>query len=101
MGHRSGKKYGLFVAAIAPTLAALASGAIAQQSGEAKVPAASEPTLEMRLQRLCEDLDQRRQDLHISGLSLAVVKEDKVILARGFGLRDREKKIPADERTLY
>ncbi len=60
-----------------------------------------EPTLAQRLARLCEDLEQRRQDLHISGLSLAVVKDDQVVLARGFGLRDREQKLAADERTLY
>jgi CubicO group peptidase (beta-lactamase class C family) len=98
MSHLLSRR-GITVAAIAPTLALLASGAIAQSPEGAKGPA--EPTLEMRIQRLCEDVDQRRQDLHISGLSLAVVKEDRVILARGFGLRDREKKIPADERTLY
>ena len=64
-------------------------------------PQAAEPTLAQRLDRLCETVEQRRIDLHISGLSLAVVKGDEVVLARGFGLRDREKKLPADAQTLY
>ncbi len=68
-------------------------------AGQAAPPAA--PTLEQRLARLCDDVEQLRQQLHISGLSLAVVKDDRTVLARGFGLRDREKKLPCDEETLY
>ncbi|HET6162929.1 MAG TPA: serine hydrolase domain-containing protein, partial [Planctomycetota bacterium] len=61
----------------------------------------SSPTLEQRLARLCDDVEQLRAQLKISGLSLAVVKDDQVVLARGFGVRDREKKLPCDENTLY
>jgi CubicO group peptidase (beta-lactamase class C family) len=59
------------------------------------------PTIDQRLARLCEDVEQRRNDLKISGLSLAIVKDDRVILARGFGVRDREKNLPCDEKTLF
>ena len=76
---------------------ALAGAALAGPQAAAQSP----PTLDQRIARLCEDLEQRRKDLRISGLSLAVVKDDRVILARGFGLRDREKNLPADEHTLY
>jgi len=79
----------------------VAAAFIVGVGGASGARAQSEPTLEQRLARLCEDLDQRRLDLHISGLSLAVVKDDRVVLARGFGLRDRERKVPADEQTLY
>ena len=67
----------------------------------APVASRDEPTLEMRLERLAEDLDARRELLHISGLSLAVVHEDRVILARGFGLVDRETQRPAEATTRY
>jgi CubicO group peptidase (beta-lactamase class C family) len=71
----------------------------AQSAPTPTAPAA--PTLIERLARICEDVEQRRADLRISGLSLAIVKDDRVILARGFGLRDREKQLPCDEKTLY
>ena len=72
----------------------------AQASAPTSAPPSS-PTLEQRLARLCDDVEQLRAQLKISGLSLAVVKDDQVLLARGFGVRDREKKLPCDENTLY
>jgi CubicO group peptidase (beta-lactamase class C family) len=83
-----------FVAASVLLVSSLAAAPVRGQT-------APEPTLEQRLQQLCDDVEQRRADLRISGLSLAVVKDDRVVLARGFGLRDRTKKLPADENTLY
>jgi CubicO group peptidase (beta-lactamase class C family) len=88
-------------------LACLLSSSIALATAVPRVAqptqtaAAPSPTFDQRLARLCEDLDQRREDLHISGLSLAIVKDDQVVLARGFGLRDREKQLPAEADTLY
>ncbi len=60
-----------------------------------------DPGLQARMQRLREDVEQRREVLHLSGLSLAVVWKDEMVFAGGFGLRDREAKRPADEHTLY
>ncbi len=77
-----------------PWFAAVASAPLA-------APVGDEPTLEMRLSRLSEDLDARCEMLHISGLSLAIVKGDQLIFARGFGLADREAKVAATERTRY
>jgi len=57
--------------------------------------------LAARLARLREDVEQRREMLRLSGLSLAVVLKDEVVFADGFGLRDREANLPADEHTLY
>ncbi|MSR46429.1 MAG: class A beta-lactamase-related serine hydrolase [Planctomycetes bacterium] len=78
---------------VAPAPGALAQ-AVAQQ-------AAKEPGLAARIERLQEDLDQRRQLLHISGLSLAVVLKGEVVFAGGCGLRDRAANLPADEHTIY
>jgi CubicO group peptidase (beta-lactamase class C family) len=60
-----------------------------------------EARLADRLARLREDVEQRRELLHLSGLSLAVVLKDEVVFAGGFGLRDQEAKLAADEHTLY
>jgi CubicO group peptidase (beta-lactamase class C family) len=82
-------------------LAAFASLPLLAAAQSAPPPGAPAPTLEQRLARLCDDVEQLRAQLHISGLSLAVVKDDQVVLARGFGVRDREKKLACDENTLY
>jgi len=62
---------------------------------------AQDAGLTQRLDALCAKLEKKREEHHIPGMAIAVVKDDKVILARGFGLRDVEKNIPADEKTLF
>ncbi|HVK60389.1 MAG TPA: serine hydrolase, partial [Bdellovibrionales bacterium] len=36
-----------------------------------------------------------------SGLSIAIVKDGKVIFAKGYGYRDREKHLPVTSKTLF
>jgi len=74
-----------------PLLLALAPLAALPQSDE----------LGERLARLQTDLEARRVELHVAGMSLAVVVDDEVVLARGFGLADVEAGRSADEHTLY
>ncbi|MEP0848521.1 MAG: serine hydrolase [Phycisphaerae bacterium] len=59
------------------------------------------PTLDQRLERLCRKLESARQEMHIPGMAIAVVKDDHVILARGFGLADLESQRPVTEETLF
>jgi len=59
------------------------------------------PTIQQRLDRLCEQLEQQREALHIPGMAIAVVKDDTIILSRGFGVRDVEKGLPATDETLF
>src|SRR5467141_807214 len=54
-----------------------------------------------RLARLETLLENLRQELKIPGYSAAIVKDQKVIWAKGFGFADLEKKIPATEHTPY
>jgi CubicO group peptidase (beta-lactamase class C family) len=44
---------------------------------------------------------QRMRELHIPGLSLAVVKEGRVIKANGYGLANLETNTPATPETVY
>jgi len=66
--------------------------ALAQESG---------PTLEQRLQRLTEVMEEQRSDLHIPGMALAVVQGDQVIYSHGFGLADLENGKPVTPETLF
>jgi len=52
-----------------------------------------------RIARLETLLESLRQELKIPAYSAAVVKNQKVIWARGFGYADVENKIPATEHT--
>ncbi len=53
------------------------------------------------LDRLCANLEERRAELHIPGMAIAVIRDGEVILARGFGLADLEQGRPADAETLF
>ncbi len=54
-----------------------------------------------RITRLETLLESLRQELKIPAYSAAIVKDQKVIWARGFGYADVENKIPATEHTPY
>jgi len=58
-------------------------------------------SLEQRLDRLVEQLEQQREALHIPGMAIAVVKDDEVILARGFGVTDIETETPVTPETIF
>src|ERR1044071_6990901 len=54
-----------------------------------------------RLAHLEMLLENLRQELKIPALSTAIVKDQKVVWAKGFGYTDVENKIPATEHTSY
>jgi CubicO group peptidase (beta-lactamase class C family) len=57
--------------------------------------------LKIRLQRLEELIEADRVKNHIPGLALAVVKDGKVILAKGFGHSDLDDMTPVSPDTLF
>lgn len=42
-----------------------------------------------------------RADWHIPGLSFAVIKDGKVLLSKGYGVREFGKNVPVDENSIY
>ncbi|MCU0238474.1 MAG: beta-lactamase family protein [Pyrinomonadaceae bacterium] len=48
-----------------------------------------------------EKLEKRRQELGVPGVGFAIVKDGEVIVAKGFGYKDFEKKIPATADTQF
>ena len=79
-------------------LLALALTAIAPGQGFGQEAVHS---LDADLELLCELLDQRRQEQRIPGMALGIVLEGELILARGFGHRDVEQKLPVEPDTLF
>jgi CubicO group peptidase (beta-lactamase class C family) len=53
------------------------------------------------VQAFAAEVDSMRQALRIPGLSVAVVRDGRVVLARGYGWADVEARRPATEHTPY
>jgi len=56
---------------------------------------------EPNLKALRKEIDNARKANGVPGLSIAVVKDGKVVFSEGFGYRDVEKKLPATPTTAY
>ena len=76
------------VAIILPYYAAPATPAVA-------------PEQQQRLDLLVEQLEQQRETLHVPGMAIAVVKDDEVVLAHGFGMASVEKETPVTPETIF
>lgn len=53
------------------------------------------------LEGLAEYIEHMRQDWKVPGLAIAIVKNDSVVLMRGFGVREMGKPEPIDEHTIF
>ena len=54
-----------------------------------------------RLERFEKDVDQFRARLKIPGMSAVIIKDQKVLWAKGFGFADLENRVPATPDTLF
>ena len=48
-----------------------------------------------------KSIEQKRQEFGIPGLSLVIVKDDKVVYMKGLGVKDFERKLPVTPETLF
>ena len=53
------------------------------------------------LQGFDDYVNKAIKDWEVPGLAIAVVKDDKVVFAKGYGVRELGKPSPVDERTLF
>lgn len=82
----------------APLLAPRASArAQSRQPAAAAAPA----DLAAKLAAIEKAVEEKRQALGIPGLSLAVVKDDRVIYMKGLGYKDFERKVAVTPDTLF
>lgn len=58
-------------------------------------------TDEERLKDLDEFVNKTLKDWNVPGVGIAIVKNGKVILAKGYGYRDVEGQLPVTENTLF
>ncbi|HYE75466.1 MAG TPA: serine hydrolase domain-containing protein, partial [Blastocatellia bacterium] len=57
--------------------------------------------LTARLAALEKELEAKRQELGVTGLSLVIVKDDKVVFMKGIGYRNLKSKLPVTPDTLF
>lgn len=67
----------------------------------AVTPAPQPDELQTRLARLAQRLEEARRKHHVPGMAIAVVKDDQVVFAEGFGFADLESRREATPRTLF
>jgi CubicO group peptidase (beta-lactamase class C family) len=82
-------------------LAVLALIGLACAKTRAEEPSVAAIPQLVRLRTVERALDQRRQELHIPGMSLVIVKDDRIIFLKGFGQRDVERDLPVTPDTLF
>ena len=58
-------------------------------------------TLEERLKEIDEYAAEAGRDWKVPGFALAIVKDDKVVFAKGYGVRELGKPEPVDKDTLF
>src|SRR4051794_38241726 len=67
----------------------------------ARASAAAPPRPDVHLGKGLDDLVTAvMKEYDVPGLGLAVVKDGKILLAKGYGFRDVEKQLPVTGRTL-
>ncbi|MVM33386.1 serine hydrolase [Spirosoma sp. HMF4905] len=62
---------------------------------------AQTPNNDPRFKNMDTYADSVLKQFHIAGFAVAVVENDKVIYAKGFGYRDYEKKLPVTPNTVF
>jgi len=53
------------------------------------------------IMNLSEKLEKKRKDYHVPGMAIVIVKDDQVILSKGFGVSDIKNNSPVTKETLF
>jgi CubicO group peptidase (beta-lactamase class C family) len=80
-----------------PFALAVAAAAVFATGAVAETPAADAH----RFDQMRKAVDFARMRAGVSGVSVAIAQNGKIVWEEGFGYADREKKVPADRDTLY
>src|SRR5262245_45283642 len=71
------------------------------QAQSGRISPAASPNDRERLRRLELQFEQLRSLLRIPGMSAVILKNQRLIWAKGFGFADLEKRVPATPDTVY
>jgi CubicO group peptidase (beta-lactamase class C family) len=88
-----------FLLLFAIVAAPLNRAVVAQQPSPTQSVAASDVT--PQLAAIEKAIDEKRKEFGIPGLSLVIVKDDRVIYMKGLGVKDFERNLPVTPDTLF
>src|SRR5262245_31889396 len=54
-----------------------------------------------KLAEIEKQVEEKRKELGVPGVAIAIVQDDKVIFQKGFGLRDVERNLPVTADTIF
>jgi CubicO group peptidase (beta-lactamase class C family) len=83
---------------LTPALTAPTAAAVPLQG---PVPASLQGPVPASLQGLDAYIDKIMADWHVPGLALAIVKDDQVVLSKGYGVIETGKPARVDDKTLF
>ena len=86
------------ILSFAVSTALLPRAVVAQQAATAPAAAADYTAA---LAAIEKTIDDKRKELGIPGISLAIVKDDKVIYLKGLGVKDFERQVPVTPDTRF
>ncbi|MGD9560696.1 MAG: serine hydrolase domain-containing protein [Pyrinomonadaceae bacterium] len=84
----------LLISIVVPTFPQVGNAQASTTAGAASNYSAALTAIENKV-------EARRKELGIPGMSLAIVKDDQVIFAKGLGFKDFENKVPATADTQF
>ncbi len=64
-------------------------------------PHARAQTIEARLKEIDDYATKAGRDWNVPGFAIAIVKDDRVVFAKGYGVRELGKPAPVDDKTLF
>ena len=85
----------------AATIAAPVFSPIKGQSQNNATASAQSSDLSAQLAAIEKAIEEKRKETGAPGVAVVVIKDDKVILQKGFGLRDIERNLPVTPKTLF
>jgi len=64
-------------------------------------PSAQSSDLSSKLAAIEKAIEEKRKELGVPGVAVVIIEDDKVVLQKGFGLRDVERNLPVNPATLF
>ncbi len=90
----------VFLLALAVVTSLMGSPLVETQNGAA-LTVAQPSDLAERLVKIEKEIEEKRKEFGVPGVAVAIVKDDKVIFQKGFGLRDVEHNLPVTAETIF
>ena len=74
-------------------------------TAKAVEPSKAEATMESRVQELIPDIEayvvNGMKEFDIPGLAIGIVAKDRLVYAKGFGVRSKSTRLPVDPHTIF